>query len=198
MNNPSTKYLNGKVIFWFIILYTLSLPVMIIFFMPDYSTDPPTYPDGLLIISEFGSAMLICAATLAGIKLADDRQILPAAGFTIFAIAQGIIMVTNFEMLGKQMNHEALEITFQMYVGSNFLFIPAIFLISTYSRFPKWLHYATLVSIIPYCVTNVLFLSGVRNIHLLDAVSSVSWLLQLVVYIFWGTIFYKDSMHQPE
>ncbi len=198
MNNQSTKNLNGKVIFWFLMLNLLSVPLILLFFMPDYSTDPPTYSDGLMIVSEFSTAMLICAATLAGIKLADDRQILPSAGFTIFAIAQGIIMVTNFELIGKQMNREALEITYQMYVGSNFLFIPSMLLIATYRMFPKWLHYTTLFSGIPYIITNVMFLSGERNIALLDAIATVSWVLQTIVYIMWGIIFYKDSMHKPE
>jgi hypothetical protein len=183
-----------RIAFIILLFFCLSVGVTIIssfLFPPDYSVKPPVYSDNLMIASELGSALLICAVTMLGLKLADDREVIPAAGFTIFAIATGLIMVTSFELIGHQHELKSLETTYQMYVGSSFLFIPATILISFYSGFPKWLHYLTLASGIPYLVSNVFFLSGARNIAQLDALGMIGYFTQSVVQILWGVMVWK-------
>ena len=102
-------------------------------------------------------------------------------------------MVTSFELIGHQNELESLELTFQMYIGSSFLFIPALLMVSTYREFPKWLHYLTSISVTPYLITNSLFLFGERNIALLDAIGTGSWLLLSTVQILWGVRVWKNS-----
>ncbi len=163
-----------------------------IIFMPDYSTEIPTYSDNLMIAGELASALLVCTFVMLSVKLADDREVIPSAGFGIFAISTGLIMVTSFEMIGHQNEIESLEVTFHMYLGSSFLFIPGLFMVATYTGFPKWLHYLTMTATIPYLITYTLFLMGERDLHVLDPISTVSWVLMNIVQILWGVRVWKN------
>ncbi|MBX7110039.1 MAG: hypothetical protein K1X61_15425 [Chitinophagales bacterium] len=162
-----------------------------IVFLPDYSKSIPVYSDGMLLMTEPGEAFLIAALTLMGLKLADDREVIPAAGFAMSAIAMGIVMVTTYELIGDRHAKENLEKTYQMYVGSNFLFAIGIIMIATYSGFPKWLHYLTISSIFPYLYVSFIFLAGNRNWTFLDEISGISFFMFSIVQILRGIMVWK-------
>lgn len=175
-----------------------SFPVVLIggiLYPPDYSTYPPTYSNNLLLYSEWSSSLLIIASALMAIKLADEREILPAGGFAIFSIAQGLVMVTNYEIFAGNSNLESLETTYQIYVGVSMLSIPAILLISTYSNYPRWLNLVTVISTIPYCTIGLLFLMGSRDFKLFDSIGMFSWVGQSFVFIMWGLIAWRQRYH---
>lgn len=175
-----------------------SFPVNLIggiLYPPDYSTNAPVYSNNLLLFSELSSALLIIASALMAIKLADEREILPAGGFAILSIAQGLVMVTNYEIFAGNSDLESLETTYQIYVGGSMLAIPAILLISTYSYYPRWLNLVTVISTIPYCTSGILFLSGSRDFKLFDIIGIFSWLGQSFVFTMWGIIAWRQRYH---
>ncbi len=180
----------------FILLgFVCSFPANVIgfiFFPPDYSTDPPVYPTNMLLFSELAAALLIIASALMAIKLADEREVVPAGGFTILSIAQGLVMVTNYEIFAGRSDLESLEISYQIYIGVSMLSIPAILLISTYSIYPRWLNLVTVLSVIPYCISAALFLSGSRDFKLFDIIGTFSWLTQSFVFTMWGLIAWRQ------
>jgi len=45
-----------------------------------------------------GGSLMIAGLTVMGLKLADEKKVLPAAGFTMFAISGGILMASLFEI----------------------------------------------------------------------------------------------------
>ncbi|MFI5172056.1 MAG: hypothetical protein ACHQFW_06670 [Chitinophagales bacterium] len=190
-DDPRTKKrLALSILVSFVLVFPMGV-LGFILYPPDYSAEVPVYPVGMLLFSELAAALLIIAGSLMAIKLADEREVLPAGGFTIFSISQGLIMVTNFEIMAGNSNVESLETTFQMYVGTFMLAFPAILLISTYSKYPRWLNLFTLISVLPYITTNILFLLGSRDFKLFDLISSFSFVMQGAVFTIWGIYAWK-------
>ncbi len=164
----------------------------IVLFPIDYSTHPPVYPVNLLLLQEVGQAFAICSMVLMGIKLADEKEVLPAAGFTILSIAFGLIMVTNFEIIAGRSNIESVDISFQMYFGANLLAIPGILMVSMYSHYQRWLNLTAVISVIPYLITQALYFSGYKEFTVIDGISTISWILQSFVMIMWGVHAWKN------
>jgi hypothetical protein len=57
---------------------------------PDFSKEFPVYNPNRIMLMVIGGSLMIAGLTVMGIKLADEKKVLPAAGFTMFAISGGI------------------------------------------------------------------------------------------------------------
>ena len=164
-------------------------------FPPTYVGEVPHYPVGLAYASEIGGALVLLATSLMAIRLADERQVLPAAGFTMMAIGQGVFYVTIFEIFGE-FTKEGLEKVLNIQIGGFILCIPALFLISFYTYFPRWLRWLTLFASIPYFICNVLIMVGNRNMELLDGFGAVGGVTLGVTQILWGVWMWKTRHHR--
>ena len=73
-----------KKITYFIVLTLIVQPILSILVMlvypPDFSKEFPVYDPTSIMLMEIGGAFLIAGLTVMGIKLADEKKVLPAAG----------------------------------------------------------------------------------------------------------------------
>lgn len=150
---------------------------------PDFSGEFPVYHPDWAMLLQVAGAMLLVALTVIAMKAEEEKQILAAAGFTAIAISFGI-SVMSFLDLAEIATFEQYESSFRVTTSSNFLLVPASVLIASYDRFKKWVRYFTVLSVIPYLIASIMFLSGVRDYHQLEKVIitgvvfiSLSWLL---------------------
>ena len=163
----------------------------LVFYPPDFSNEFPVYnPDALQVIS-YGSALLIAGLTIMGIKLADEKKVLPAAGFTMYAIAGGILMASLFEIT-QVVSMESYEKFYRIQSSSDFLFLPAMYLISTYEEFKKWIRYSGLVSSIPLLIASFMFLFGSRDFQTLETISNLGFGLLAITQISWAYNVYHN------
>lgn len=153
------RHLAAMIAFGFISPF-IFLTIGFLFFPPDMSGEMPVYSDGMIYMNEIAVAAFIFGCALMGIKLADDRKVMPAAGFTMMAIAQGVAYTTMFEAFG--MDHKEFADVMEMrtkasniQIGGAILFIPGLFLITTYSEFQKWLNWAGIIIAVPFITTSI-------------------------------------------
>ncbi len=90
--------------------------------------------DALFAISAFA-----CLAA----KASGERFDVPAAGFSILAIAQGLFLTEINEVNKWDIATSSLGVLFM---------IPAFILISYYTLFPIWLRIAGIISLIPFII----------------------------------------------
>jgi len=178
-----------KKITWFVVITFLAQPVLTIMafliYPPGPSKDFPVYdPDGIMLVA-YGNALFIAGLTVMGLKLADEKKVLPAAGFTMFAISGGILMASLFEIT-QVVSHETYEKFYRIQSSSNFLYLPAMYLISTYEDFKKWIRYIGLVSSIPLLIASFLFLFGNRDFKTLETISNIGFGFMTVTSISWA------------
>ncbi len=165
-------------------------------FPPTYENGLPHYAPGLLYMGEISAALVILATSLMAIKLADEKQVLPSAGFTMMAISQGVFFVTIFEAFGADITHEQLEKAYNIQVGGMVLYMPALFLISFYTYFPRWLRIASIVACIPYFICNGYFMAGYRDFKLIDIIGGIGGITLGTVQILWGVWVWKRRYHE--
>ena len=178
-----------KKITWFVVITFLAQPVLTIMafliYPPGPSKDFPVYdPDGIMLVA-YGNALFIAGLTVMGLKLADEKKVLPAAGFTMFAISGGILMASLFEIT-QVVSHETYEKFYRIQSSSNFLYLPAMYLISAYEDFKKWIRYIGLVSSIPLLIASFLFLFGNRDFKTLETISNIGFGFMTVTSISWA------------
>jgi len=174
---------------WFVVITFLAQPVlMLIAFLiypPDFSKEFPVYdPDSIMIVT-YGNALFLSGLTVMGIKLADEKKVLPAAGFTMFAISAAILMTSLFE-ISQVVSHEAYEKFYRIQASTNFLYLPAMYLISAYEDFKKWIRYIGLVSSIPLLIASFMFLFGSRDFQILESISNSGFFLMAVTSVSWA------------
>src|SRR5678816_2036872 len=121
---------------WFVVTTFLAQPVFtimaLLIYPPDLSKEFPYYdPDGIMIVA-YGNALFIAGLTVMGIKLADEKKVLPAAGFTMLAISGGILTASLFEIT-QVVSLETYEKFYRIQSSANFLYLPAMYLISALS-----------------------------------------------------------------
>jgi hypothetical protein len=79
-----------KKITWFVIPTLMAPPVTMVIalvcYPPDFSSAFPVYDPTSIMIMVYGSALFMSGLTVMGIKLTDEKKVLPAAGFTMLAI----------------------------------------------------------------------------------------------------------------
>ncbi|HEX7903889.1 MAG TPA: hypothetical protein VF487_08430 [Chitinophagaceae bacterium] len=184
-----THLKHEKKITWFVVITFIAQPVlMFIAFLtypPDFSKEFPVYnPDSIMVIT-YGNALFLAGLTVMGIKLADEKKVLPAAGFTMFAISAAILMTSLFE-ISQVISLETYEKFYRIQASTNFLYLPAMFLISAYEDFKKWTRYIGLISSIPLFVAGFMFLFGNRDFQTLESISNTGFFLMAVTSVSWA------------
>jgi len=178
-----------KKITWFVVITFLAQPVlMLIAFLiypPDFSKEFPVYNPDSIMIGTYGNALSLAGLTVMGIKLADEKKVLPAAGFTMFAISSAILMTSLFE-ISQVVSFETYEKFYRIQASTNFLYMPAMFLISAYEEFKKWIRYIGLISSIPLVIAGFMFLFGNRDFKTLETISNIGFTLMFVTSISWA------------
>ena len=172
-----------KKITWFVVTTFMAQPVFtlmaFLIYPPDLSKEFPFYdPDSIMIVA-YGNALFIAGLTVMGLKLADEKKVLPAAGFTMFAITGGILTASLFEIT-QVVSHETYEKFYRIQSSSYFLYLPAMYLISAYEDFKKWIRYIGLVSSIPLLIASFMFLFGNRDFKKLETISNIGFFFMIV------------------
>ena len=145
-----------------------------------------------LFLEKISVAMYLFACTVHGLKLTEEKKTMPAAGFTMMAIAQGIIFTTFFEPDNMEGNDKAYE----LFGGGLLLFFPAMLLISFYTEFPRWVNFLGVISCIPFLVDFILFEITRHYTPVLDQVYFVAQLLLEITALTWAYYIWKN--HQIE
>src|SRR5215510_6143244 len=184
-----TQLKNEKKIAWFVVITFIAQPVIMLLafliYPLDLSKEFPVYdPNGIMLVA-YGNALFIAGLTVMGIKLADEKKVLPAAGFTMFAISFGILMAALFEIT-QIVSYETYEKFYRIQSSANFLYLPATYLISAYEDFKKWIRYIGLVSSIPLLISSFMFLFGNRDFQTLETISDIGFGLMAVTSLSWA------------
>jgi len=162
-----------------------------ILFPPDYSGEIPYYAPESNVLIEFGLALLIAGSTVMGIKLADEKKVLPAAGFTMLAISAGVMMASLWETTTVS-THEAYEKSYFITTSSYFLYVPAMILISFYEEFKKWIRYLGIFSSLPLLISSCLFLFHYRKYTVLEMIGMVGYVLLFTTQLLWAINVYTN------
>jgi len=178
-----------KKITWFVVTTFIAQPVFtlmaLLIYPLDLSKEFPVYdPDGIMIVA-YGNALFIAGLTVIGLKLADEKKVLPAAGFTMFAISGGILTASLFEIT-QVVSFETYEKFYRIQSSANFLYLPAMYLISAYEDFKKWIRYIGLISSIPLIISSFMFLFGNRDFKTLEAISNIGFGFMTVTSFCWA------------
>ena len=184
-----THLRHEKKITWFVVTTFMAQPVFtlmaLLIYPPDFSKEFPVYdPDGIMIVA-YGNALFIAGLTVMGIKLADEKKVLPAAGFTMFAISGGILTASLFEIT-QVVSLETYEKFYRIQSSANFLYLPAMYLISAYEDFKKWIRYIGVVSSIPLLIASLMFLFGNRDFKTLEIISDIGFGFMAVTSFSWA------------
>jgi hypothetical protein len=178
------KFITLTIVTGFTIQF-LCYVIALLFFPPDFTGQFPVYSQESNLIVEFGLALNMAAATVMGIKLGDERKILAGAGFTMFAIAIGLSMSSLFEVFDV-IDKASFEKSYFINTCSNFLYVPAILLISTFDGFKKWIHYLSVFTALVILASGVLFMLYYRNYIVLDMITMAGYLLLSLTQLMWA------------
>ena len=132
-----------------------------------------------------GGAFGMAGLTIMGIKLADEKKVLPAAGFTMLAISSGILLASIFE-ISQVVSHETYEKFYRIQTSGNFLYLPSMYLISAYEDFKKWIRYIGLVSSLILLTASFTFLFGSRDFKTLETISNIGFLFMFITFFSWA------------
>jgi len=178
-----------KKITWFVVSTFIGMPLAsvmsFILYPPDFSKEFPVYDPDSIMLMVFGSTLFIAGLTVMGIKLADEKKVLPAAGFTMLAISGGILMASLFE-ISQVVSLETYEKFYRIQSSGNFLYLPAMYLISTYENFKKWIRYIGLVSSLILLISGFMFVFGYRNFNTLETISNIGFLFLFITSFSWA------------
>jgi hypothetical protein len=141
-----------------------------------------------LFLEKISVALYIFACTVHGLKLTEEKKTMPAAGFTMMAISQGVIFTTFFEPNDLEGYNKAYE----LFGGGLLLFFPAMLLISFYTEFPKWVNIIGLVSCVPFLVDLILFEQEKHYTPILDEVYTVAQILLEITALSWAFFIWKN------
>ena len=162
-------------------------------FLPDVSTDPPVISDPYMTLMKIQTVLLILASTTYGIKLSEEKKTLASAGFTMLAFSQGVLyIITTFTFN----SNEKLEEAYRMLSACLYLQIPAIIIISFYHGFPRLLNITAVVSMIPFIIEYLAFMSTGRMSNPILAIDAVGNILMNTVVAAWGVIILKGAKQE--
>ena len=162
-------------------------------FPPDMSQNPPVYPAMTLLLQSFALAILIFASTVYGIRLAEEKMTLAAAGFTMYAIANGIGIVIFFEM--RHFTSEEYEKIYEIMGVATMLVVPSCALMGFCTDFPRWIRWAPLGTGLIMLLPTILYYAGDRQFNVLDQISFAGYMLQQIVQIFWAVLLFRMARH---
>lgn len=163
----------------------------LIFLPPDFSGQYAVFSAESNMIVIFGMSLNMASVTILGIKAGDERQILAAGGFTMFAIALGISISSLYEVV-TIVDQESFDKSYFINSSSTFLYVPAILLISTYQHFSKWIHYLGVITVIPALVSVVLFNFKLTSNVVIDLTTTIGYLLLSFTQLMWAVNIYSS------
>ena len=167
---------------------------------PDFSKEFPVYDPNSIMLVVCGGAFGIAGLTVMGIKLADEKKVLPAAGFTMLAISFGILFASIFE-ISQVVSLETYEKFYRIQTSGNFLYLPAMYLISAYEDFKKWIRYIGIVSSLTLLTASFMFLFGSRDFKTLETISNIGFSIMFITFFSWAYnvyINYKKNQNKME
>lgn len=153
-------------------------------FPVDFSGEVPVYPKATLLLNEACYGLLIFGCTIMGIKLADDKRVLPSAGFTMLAIAQGVTFITNFEV--QHFTEEEFKKGYEIMTGMLFMMLPAMWLIARYTDFPRWLNWLGLITCVPLAVGAIMFQTDAAEFNTIEKVLGLGYVFTELTALCWG------------
>jgi hypothetical protein len=159
-------------------------------FTPDYSKEFPVYAPESNVFLQLGLALLIAASTMMGIRLAETEKI-PAAGFTMLAISSGVMMAALFETT-TVFTLESYEKQYYIITSSNFLYAPAMLMISQYREFKPWLRRMGIISTLPLLTVSFMFLFHYRNFTRLELIGTSGYSLIMITQLIWALNVYSN------
>jgi hypothetical protein len=160
-------------------------------FPPDFEKEFPVYHPLSIMMNDFGAAWFLAGLTVLGLRLAEERKTMPAAGFTMLAISVGVMMASMFEI--TQINSEETYVKFY-YIGaaSNFLYLPSMLLISFYDGFKRWVRFIGLLSSLPLLATTLIFLSGYRDFVVMENIANMGYFMMFMTQLTWAYNIYSN------
>ena len=165
--------------------------ISFVIYPPDFSKEFPLYDPNSLMLVAFGNALGIGGLTVLGIKLADEKKILPSAGFTMLGISMGLLLVSLFEIT-QVVSHEAYEKFYRIQASGNFLYLPSMYLISAYEDFKKWIRYIGLISSLVLLAASFMFLFGNRDFKTLETISNIGFGFMFITFFSWAYNVYRN------
>ena len=184
------KYVMLTIVIGFVSAFVLNV-LSFVLYPPDVSGDFPVYNVNAVMIIQFAGACIIITLTVIAMKAELEMQILAAGGFTAQAISFGITVLSIFDIVDPT-SFEQYERYSRITVSSSFLYFLSLILIASYDRFKNWVRLASIVAGIPFLVGSTMFLSGVRNYHLLENVNGVGVLMISITWLFWAFNIYSN------
>jgi len=163
-----------------------------VIYPPDLAGVFPVYSMKFVLTIQVSGAFLLIALTVVAMKAEEEKQILPAAGFTAQAISYGINVMSLFDIVDVS-TVDQYESYYYLTVGSNFLLVPSTILIATYRRFKVWIRIYSNVAIIPLFASSIIFLYGSRDYHLLENINSLGVALVSISWLFWAGNIYMNQ-----
>lgn len=143
------------------------------------------YPEQSLIqttLFKIDALFAISAFSCLAAKSSGERFDVAAAGFSILAIAQGLFLSEIDQVNKWNYASESLGVLFM---------IPAFFMISYYTIFPKWLRISGVISIIPFIALLIIRSTvGEENTALME---NIVFLLFQLVTLCWAWEIWKLS-----
>ena len=160
-----------------------------LFLPPDFSGEYAQFSMESNFIVIFGMSLNMASVTILGIKAGDERQLLAAGGFTMFAIALGISISSMYEVV-TIVDQESFEKSYFINSSSTFLYVPAVLLISTYKSFSKWIHYLGIVTVVPALAGVILFTFKLASSVVIDGIVTIGYLLLSFTQLMWAVNIY--------
>ena len=109
----------------------------------------------------------------------------------MLAISFGILLSSIFE-ISQVVSYETYEKFYRIQTLGNILYLPAMYLISTYEDFKKWIRYIGLVSSILLLSASILFLCGSRDYKSLETVSNLGFGFMFLAFLSWAYNVYSN------
>jgi hypothetical protein len=161
--------------------YLISIGLLVSFILSLAGTLFPADSAGQTLLFKLDALFAISAFSCLSAKAASDKFDIASAGFVVLAIAQGLFL-SEIDRAG-QWNFETASI------GILFM-IPAVFMISYYLLFPKWLRLGGMISMIPFMI--LLYIrqfSASENTIILE---NIVFLIYQTVTICWAWQIWKN------
>lgn len=157
------------------LVYWISAGLLISFILSLTGSVFPSQSSIQTILFKVDALFAISAFACLGSKAASESFDIPAAGFTVLAIAQGLFLA--------EIDH-AGHWNFESSNTAILFMIPAIFMISYYTEFPKWLRIGGIISLIPFIML-IFFreFSGSENTSLYE---NIVFLIYQTVTLCWA------------
>ena len=127
------------------------------------------------ILFKIDALFAISAFACLGSKATSEQFDIPAAGFNVLAIAQGLFLA-EIDHAGHW-NYESAN-------TAVLFMIPALLMISYYTVFPKWLRIGGVISLVPFMLLVILRLfTDIQNTSVLE---NIIYLVYQAVTLCWA------------